>query len=251
MRSRFQRHDADAGGGRRLAGRACRFALAAGATSMLTAVVGAAFVTSGLAASPHKLGAAPEVRSVSPGEGLTAGGTTVVITGKKMLEATAVNFGDVSVTEFTVKGTKQSASITVVTPPETVGRVPVTVTSPSGTSLPREGCKVKRGKEVSCKFEPHFDFVEPTVTGISPKSGPESGGTSVTLTGSGFAVGTSATEVLFGKVSSTEVDCSSSSTCVAVAPAHAAGTVPVFVKVESNLAKNKSAENPEAEFTFE
>ena len=56
----------------------------------------------------------------------------------------------------------------------------------------------------------------PTVVSVNPPSGPSSGGTSVTISGSGF---TSSSAVLFGTVSATSVSFISSSTLVAVAPA--------------------------------
>ena len=38
----------------------------------------------------------------------------------------------------------------------------------------------------------HFKFL-PTVTGVSPNTGSKAGGTSVTITGTGFALGKTAT----------------------------------------------------------
>lgn len=67
----------------------------------------------------------------------------------------------------------------------------------------------------------------PTVTNVSPKSGPDSGGTTVTLTGSGYE-GT--VEVFFGGVAATDVSVQSSSTLSALSPADSAGTVDVTVK---------------------
>lgn len=61
---------------------------------------------------------------------------------------------------------------------------------------------------------------------ISPSSGSTSGGTGVTLTGTGF---TGATSVTFDGVAATSVNVVSSTTVTAVTPAHAAGVVDVVI----------------------
>jgi hypothetical protein len=70
----------------------------------------------------------------------------------------------------------------------------------------------------------------------------------VTITGSGFALG-SATKFLFGKVSATGVSCGSSTSCQATAPKGAAtGTVDVFAVVS----KVKSVKSPANDsYTYE
>lgn len=69
-----------------------------------------------------------------------------------------------------------------------------------------------------------FTYVTPpTVTAVSPTSGPTTGGTSVTITGTAF---TGATAVGFGGTNLVVV---SASKITAKAPAHAAGTVAVTV----------------------
>jgi hypothetical protein len=73
----------------------------------------------------------PAVRRVSPPRGPIAGRTTVSISGSNLTAATAVTFGSTGAASFTVNS---ATSITAVSPPETAGRVDVTVTTPSGTS---------------------------------------------------------------------------------------------------------------------
>ncbi len=65
----------------------------------------------------------------------------------------------------------------------------------------------------------------PTVTAISPSSGPAAGGTLVTITGTGF---TGATEVAFGSTAATSFTVNSATSITAAAPA-GAGTVDVTV----------------------
>jgi hypothetical protein len=71
----------------------------------------------------------PSVVSLSPNNGLIAGGTSVTITGTNFTGATAVNFGTASAT-YTVNSATQ---ITATSPPGS-GLVDVTVTAPTGTS---------------------------------------------------------------------------------------------------------------------
>ncbi len=66
----------------------------------------------------------------------------------------------------------------------------------------------------------------PTVTAISPTSGPDTGGTSVTISGTGFRSGAGVT---FGGVAAAGVSVPSGAQIAATAPAHAAGTVNVVV----------------------
>ena len=65
-----------------------------------------------------------------------------------------------------------------------------------------------------------------TVSGISPSSGPTSGGTSVKITGTGFLPGATVT---FGGIAGTNVALPDSSTITVTTPSHAAGTVNVVV----------------------
>jgi hypothetical protein len=66
----------------------------------------------------------------------------------------------------------------------------------------------------------------PTLTAISPTSGPLTGGTAVTLTGTGFVSGAT---VRFGTTAAASVTVLSATSLTAVTPAQAAGTVAVTV----------------------
>ena len=59
-------------------------------------------------------------------------------------------------------------------------------------------------------------YAIPTVTGISPTSGPVAGGTTVTITGTGF---TGATAVMFGTTGATSYTVVSATSITAVSPA--------------------------------
>ena len=66
----------------------------------------------------------------------------------------------------------------------------------------------------------------PSPTSILPTSGSSNGGTSVTITGTGFAAGAT---VKFGGTAATNVAVGSSTSITATTPAHAAGAVDVVV----------------------
>lgn len=70
----------------------------------------------------------------------------------------------------------------------------------------------------------------PTVTKVVPKSGPATGKTSVTITGTSF---TSPATVKFGEAAATEVTVKSSTSITAVSPAGSVGTVNITVTTSS------------------
>lgn len=72
-----------------------------------------------------------------------------------------------------------------------------------------------------------------TIDTVSPHRGPASGGTGVTITGSGF---TDATNLTFGGSAATNLNVVNSTTVTAVTPAHAAGSVDVVITTLSGSA---------------
>jgi alpha-tubulin suppressor-like RCC1 family protein len=174
-------------------------------------------------------GPPPTVTAVKPRKGPASGGTTVIITGTDLTGATEVKFGSVNALSFTVNS---ATSITAVAPAAPAGKVDVTVTNTWGTS--------------AISLADRFTFT-PTVTGLSPNSGPSAGGTSVTVTGSGFALGTTATKFHFGRAKATSVNCTSTTTCTVVSPAHEVGTVDVKATV-NKISSPRS--RPSDQFTY-
>jgi|GEM_PF-3023375 len=83
----------------------------------------------------------------------------------------------------------------------------------------------------------------PTVTEISPTSGPTAGGTSVTITGTNF---TGATAVSFGATNAASFTVDSATQITAVSPARAAGTVDITV----TTAGGTSATGADDQFTY-
>ncbi|MBA3808217.1 MAG: IPT/TIG domain-containing protein [Solirubrobacterales bacterium] len=172
----------------------------------------------------------PQVTKLAPKTGAAAGGTAVSITGLSFTGATLVEFGATPATSFAVKS---ATSITAVAPAGTSGNVDVTVTGPGGTSATTSADLYK--------------YKPPTITAVTPNSGPKAGGTAVTISGSGFALG-AATTFKFASGIATSVNCSSTSSCTAVSPSRAnTGVVDVKAKVGS-VSSPKSV--PADQFTY-
>ena len=155
--------------------------------------------------------APPTISSISPTSGKTGGGTAVTITGTGFLAGATVTIGGVAATGVTVV---DPATITAVTGgPAAAGIVNVVVTNTDTQSATLTG---------------GFTYVTPpTVTGVAPTQGPEAGGTSVTITGTGFTGGMTVT---FGGTAGTVIGTDGSGTQLfATTPAHAPGAVQVVV----------------------
>ena len=152
----------------------------------------------------------------------------MTITGTELAGVTGVKFGSVSASTFTVVS---ATSITVVSPPSIGGMVDVTVSNLAGTS--------------AITSKDHFKYT-PVVEGVAPATGSVLGGTSVTVTGSGFAPGSGTTIFRFGKKKAVGVVCESSTSCTMTTPA-GTGTVDVTAQV----GKGKGAVNaPADQFTY-
>ncbi len=123
-----------------------------------------------------QFGYGPIVDEMTPHQGPAIGGTSITLTGFGLQGATAVDFGPSPALSFSENS---DGSITAVSPPVTAGStlVSVTVTTPEGAS----------NTYYAPDTEPaNFFSYGPTVTSVAPGEGPESGGTSVTIHGSGF-----------------------------------------------------------------
>ncbi|HEY2217540.1 MAG TPA: IPT/TIG domain-containing protein, partial [Solirubrobacteraceae bacterium] len=179
----------------------------------------------------------PSVEKLKPHKGPAAGGTKVTIYGARFssenVELQGVKFGTVNATSFELVTIQGRRAISAIAPPHAGGTVDVTISTQWGTSAP-----VKTD---------HFKF-GPSVTGVTPSSGSKTGGETVTITGTGFAVGTNTTTVKFGSTKAKSVSCSSTSECSVVVPAHAAGVVDV--KVTANKASS-TASPPGDQFKYE
>jgi alpha-tubulin suppressor-like RCC1 family protein len=171
----------------------------------------------------------PTVSDVQPGNGSLAGGTAVTITGTNFTGATAVRFGSSDAASFTVNS---RTSITAVSPPGTRGAelTDVTVTAPGGTS--------------AITSADRFVYA-PTVTSVGPNTGPPTGQTIVTITGTNFPESANAdTVVKFGSTTAISSGVVSENLIQAVAPP-GTGTVDVTVSI-----RGASPTSPADRFTY-
>ncbi len=153
--------------------------------------------------------ASPTLASVSPNVGPTGGGTLVTLSGSAFQAGATVAFGGSAATSISIPA---STTIACVTPAGAAGSVAVTATNPDGQSSVLAGA---------------FTFVPPpTLSSVSPSSGPSVGGSAVTLSGAGFQAGATAA---FGGASATSVTVASTTAITCLSPAGSAGAVAVVV----------------------
>jgi hypothetical protein len=89
----------------------------------------------------------------------------------------------------------------------------------------------------------------PTIESVSPNTGLIAGGEPVTVTGTGFALGSVATVFKFGSHTATSVSCTSSTTCTMRSPKTTLkGTVDVVATVAKILSPKT---RPQDAFTYE
>ena len=157
----------------------------------------------------------PAVSSISPTFGPQGQATTVVITGTGFTSESTVTVDGTAVTSTLVDPDSLSVEVPGIFAPGALSVV-VTDTAPSEPSV--------------------FTVIgAPTVTEISPGSGPLAGGTEITVTGTGFKFGDTSfvTEVTVGGVAATGVTVISEEELTATVPEGAeAGVAPMVVTVD-------------------
>src|SRR5436190_9119496 len=143
--------------------------------------------------------AAPAITSVNPNSGSTAGGTNVTITGTNFQSNATVKFGGVAATNVNVTS---STTITATTPAHAAGAVDVLVTNADAQS-----------GTLTAGFT--YNVPAPTITSITPATGPTSGNTVVTISGTNFQSGAT---VKIGGVAATNVNVVDATTITAMTP---------------------------------
>jgi IPT/TIG domain-containing protein len=161
---------------------------------------------------------APTVTSILPVSGPITGGTIVTISGTGFLSNPTVKFGGVSATNVSATS---STSITATAPAHAAGKVDVVVTNSDSQSA---------------TLAQSFTYVlpGPTLSSVAPNTGPTSGGTLVTITGTNFQAGATVT---FGALPATDVTVVNDTTITARTPLGPVG---------SQLAVDVSVTNPDA-----
>ena len=161
--------------------------------------------SNGLSAAP----AAPTVSSVSPSSGPAAGGTSITVSGTGFVSGATVTVGGSACTSVTFIS---SSSLSCTTPAGSAGAANVVVTNPDSQTGTGVGA---------------FTFVAaPTVSSVSPSSGPAVGGTSITVSGTGFVSGATVT---VGGSACSSVAFSSATSLTCTTPAGSAGAANVVV----------------------
>jgi len=141
----------------------------------------------------------PTISGIAPTSGGIAGGAVVTITGTGFLTNPSVKFGGVAATNVSLTG---STSITATTPAHAAGKVDVLVTNTDTQSA-----------TLAQAFT--YALPAPTITNIAPATGPTSGGTPVTITGTNFQSGATVT---FGTRAATDVTVVSATSITARTP---------------------------------
>jgi IPT/TIG domain len=180
-----------------------------------TGTVGVTVTTPGGTSNPlpfYYVGA-PFKSSVSPTSGPLAGGNTLTLNGSGLSTATSVSFGGVTATPVVVNDGQLTVTVPAGAAPGAVG---VTVTTAGGTN---NGLS--------------YTYVDIPAIGVpTPATGPTSGGTVVTIPGSGFTTTESVTfggtPAPFGVISDTLIS--------AVTPPGAAGAADVTVTTDGGSA---------------
>ena len=166
---------------------------------------------------PTEAGAAtnPTITSITPSQGPALGGTAVTITGADFLPGVVVFIGGFPASGVTRVSATQITLITPAASNTSGGGANVVIQNPDGG-----------GTSMASGFF-YTAFESPlTLTSVEPAIGPNSGGTNVTIVGTGFS---SAVQVYFGDVPAASVNPLGSSAIFARTPANVTGPVTVTV----------------------
>lgn len=152
--------------------------------------------------------------SISPTSGPTTGATVITLRGSNFASGATVRVGGTAATSVTLISSTQ---LRATTPAGTAGAKTVMVTNPNGQSASLASAFTYTTPPTSA----------PTLTSISPTSGPTTGGTQVTFNGTSFVSGATIT---IGGTSMTGVTFVSATQLRATTPAGTAGAKTVVVR---------------------
>src|SRR6185312_15911779 len=154
------------------------------------------------------VGTAPTISTIVPVSGPTAGGTPFTIAGTNFVAGATVKIGSLRAAGVAFVS---STALQGTTPAQPAGPASVVVTNPNSetATLPQA-----------------FTYLAPTITSVSPTSGPIAGGTVVTLTGANFVSGSI---INFGGTQATGVTWLSATQLRGTTPPHVAGPADVVM----------------------
>ena len=165
------------------------------------------------AAAAQTVFSAPRIVSISPATGTSAGGTVVTVTGTGFANGAIMDLSGLPMSNVVVVSSTQ---ITATTPRSTPGAANIRVINPDGGAF---------------TFSGGFFYTDPTsalsVSTAFPTTGSNAGGTTVSVTGTGFSSGSL---VFFGGVPARGVTYQGPSLLSVQAPPNTTGTVPVVVR---------------------
>ena len=162
---------------------------------------------------------APTISSLNPTIGYTPGGTPVTVYGSNFRSGATVSFGGTAATGVTFVNPGQ---LTAITPAHAAGAVNVVVTNPDGQTWTLTNGFTYQAPPV------------PTITAVNPNTGPTTGNTPVTITGTNFVLGATVT---FGGTAATGISVVNGTTINAITPARGAyGPVNVVVTTSGGSA---------------
>jgi hypothetical protein len=117
---------------------------------------------------PTSVGPNPQISALTPDAGPTAGGQQVALIGLNYQQNARVRFG----ADDAIAVDNSSTSLTVKTPARTKGTVEVWVVNPDGSQV--------------VATDTYLYMAPPTILSITPATGPASGGTTMTISGTDF-----------------------------------------------------------------
>ena len=171
---------------------------------------------------------APIISSIDKSSGSVAGGNPVTFKGSGFSSRAAVTFGGIPATAVT---SRSPIAITATAPMHEPGRVDVELLVDSCIASIVKGGYTYVASQPAPTGQTAF-----VISSIDPAAGNVKGGTTVTISGSGFATGDQET---FGGVKSATTRDATTGALVAVAPAHGAGRVDLEI-----LRDNKASSLP-------
>jgi hypothetical protein len=139
----------------------------------VTTVIGTSLLT---AADEYTYGSLPVISAVTPAGGLVSGGQTVTVAGSGFTAGMTGTIGGTAVTPSGVSAT----SFTFTAPVEAAGVMEIQVTTVIGASA-------------LSPADAYTYTTLPVISAVTPSAGPVTGGQLVTVTGSGFVAGMTAT----------------------------------------------------------
>jgi len=161
---------------------------------------------------PFRYVGPPTISSFNPVNGLSVGGTAVIITGTNFVGLDYTTPVTVTVDGYPVQSIQMDSEtqITITLPPQqlySTNNPPIVITAIGGT------------------YTKNFTYVNPTIISITPNNGPSTGGTPVTIKGTNFS---GPLDVALGPNNMTSIVVVNSTTITAVTPS-GSGIADLFV----------------------